>query len=140
VDACRDTAGQERYESLAPLYYRGAQAAAVVYDVSNAGSFQRAQHWVGELRRHTSGGSGSGSSAAASGGRPAGSGQGAPALQVLVLVGNKADLPAEERAVTAEEAAALAQRCAGCLRGRPAGWRAGFPGQGAWPREQCIEL
>ena len=30
----RDTAGQERYESLAPLYYRGASAALVVYAVS----------------------------------------------------------------------------------------------------------
>ena len=31
---CRDTAGQERYESLAPLYYRGATAAVIVFDVT----------------------------------------------------------------------------------------------------------
>ena len=30
-----DTAGQERYHSLTPLYYRGAQAAIVVYDITN---------------------------------------------------------------------------------------------------------
>ena len=29
------TAGQERYHSLAPMYYRGAQAAIVVYDITN---------------------------------------------------------------------------------------------------------
>ena len=27
--------GQERYHSLAPMYYRGAQAAIVVYDITN---------------------------------------------------------------------------------------------------------
>ena len=30
-----DTAGQERSHSLAPMYYRGAQAAIVVYDITN---------------------------------------------------------------------------------------------------------
>ena len=28
------SAGQERYRSLAPLYYRNAQAAVVVYDIT----------------------------------------------------------------------------------------------------------
>jgi GTPase SAR1 family protein len=41
VHACRDTAGQERYHSLAPMYYRGAAAAIVVYDVTHAASFER---------------------------------------------------------------------------------------------------
>ena len=31
-----DTAGAERFHSLAPMYYRGAQAAIVVYDITNA--------------------------------------------------------------------------------------------------------
>jgi len=47
-----DTAGQERYASLAPLYYRGATAALVVYDGTDAESFERAKYWVGELERH----------------------------------------------------------------------------------------
>ena len=29
-----DTGGQERYRSLAPMFYRGAQAAVVVYDIT----------------------------------------------------------------------------------------------------------
>ncbi len=51
----RDTAGQERYASLAPLYYRGASAAAVVYDITSADSFQKAKHWVSELQKNASG-------------------------------------------------------------------------------------
>merc|ERR1739841_297673 len=49
-----DTAGQERYHSLAPMYYRGAAAAVVVYDITNADSFQRAKSWVKELQRQGS--------------------------------------------------------------------------------------
>ena len=30
-----DTAGQEKYHSLAPMYYRGAAAAILVYDITN---------------------------------------------------------------------------------------------------------
>ncbi|KAL2539247.1 Ras-related protein RABF2a [Abeliophyllum distichum] len=30
-----ETAGQERYHSLAPMYYRGAAAAIVFYDITN---------------------------------------------------------------------------------------------------------
>lgn len=35
-----------RYSSLAPLYYRGASAAVVVYDITNPETFQKAQFWV----------------------------------------------------------------------------------------------
>ncbi len=55
-------------------------------------SFARAQHWVAELQRHASQ-------------RP-----------LLVLVGNKTDLPAAERRVTRQAAAELAERCAVVLR------------------------
>ncbi len=36
------------------MYYRGAQAAIVVYDVTSAESFERAQTWVKELQRQGS--------------------------------------------------------------------------------------
>lgn len=50
-----DTAGQERYNSLAPMYYRGAASAVVVYDITNAYSFERAKSWVNELQAHDQG-------------------------------------------------------------------------------------
>jgi small GTP-binding protein len=45
-----DTAGQEKYHSLAPLYYRGANAALVVFDLCRRSSFQTLKKWVEELR------------------------------------------------------------------------------------------
>ena len=45
-----DTAGQDRYKTLAPMYYNGAPAAIVVYDITNPESFTTMQRWVQELR------------------------------------------------------------------------------------------
>jgi len=63
-----DTAGQEKYRALAPMYYRGAQAAIIVYDITKEDSFKTLRSWVHELQRH-----------------------GAPNI-VLAIAGNKADL------------------------------------------------
>lgn len=35
-----------RYAALAPLYYRGAAVAVVVYDITSPDSFSKAQYWV----------------------------------------------------------------------------------------------
>ncbi|KAK6319352.1 hypothetical protein J4Q44_G00105630 [Coregonus suidteri] len=48
-----DTAGQECYHSLAPMCYRGAQAAIVVYDITNTETFVRAKAWVSELQKQS---------------------------------------------------------------------------------------
>jgi small GTP-binding protein len=45
-----DTAGQEKYRSLAPMYYRGAAAAIVVYDITRVDTFKTLRSWVDELR------------------------------------------------------------------------------------------
>ena len=45
-----DTAGQERFHSLIPMYYRGAQAAVIVYDITSMQSFEKAQKLVAELK------------------------------------------------------------------------------------------
>ncbi|TID31116.1 hypothetical protein CANINC_000360 [Pichia inconspicua] len=48
-----DTAGQERFANLAHLYYRNAQAALVVYDVTKPASFIKARHWMKELKEQS---------------------------------------------------------------------------------------
>jgi len=37
----QDTAGQERYHALGPIYYRDSQGAIVVYDITDEDSFQK---------------------------------------------------------------------------------------------------
>ncbi|KAI8479775.1 Ras- protein Rab-24 [Branchiostoma belcheri] len=44
-----DTAGSERYEAMSKIYYRGAKAAVVCYDLTDDASFERAKFWVKEL-------------------------------------------------------------------------------------------
>jgi small GTP-binding protein len=68
-----DTAGQERFHALTPMFYRDAQGAAVVFDLTDNRALDATRQWVQELRT-------------ARGEHCA-----------LVVVGNKADL-AEERA------------------------------------------
>jgi Ras-related protein Rab-21 len=46
-----DTAGQERYHALGPIYYRDAQGALLVYDVTDRDSFTKVRNWVKELRK-----------------------------------------------------------------------------------------
>ncbi|KAH3670616.1 hypothetical protein OGAPHI_001131 [Ogataea philodendri] len=88
-----DTAGQERFANLAPLYYRNAQAALVVYDITKPASFIKARHWVKELHEQAS------------------------KNIVIALVGNKYDLLVDpetgdeiegRRSVSVEEGQALA--------------------------------
>jgi Ras-related protein Rab-5C len=54
------------------MYYRNAQAALVVYDLTKASSLVKAKHWVAELQRQAS-----------------------PGI-VIALAGNKADLAEED--------------------------------------------
>lgn len=46
-----DTAGQERFHALGPIYYRDADSALLVYDITDAESFRKVRTWVRELRR-----------------------------------------------------------------------------------------
>lgn len=46
-----DTAGQERYSALGPIYYRDADGALLVYDITDVDSFTRVKNWVRELRK-----------------------------------------------------------------------------------------
>ena len=40
-----DTAGQERYQSLGTAFYRGADCAFLMYDITNSGSFDNSPKW-----------------------------------------------------------------------------------------------
>jgi small GTP-binding protein len=46
-----DTAGQERFHALGPIYYRDADAALLVYDITDIESFNRVRKWVKELQK-----------------------------------------------------------------------------------------
>ncbi|KAF4046754.1 Ras family [Phytophthora infestans] len=78
-----DTAGQEKYHSLAPMYYRGAAAAIVVYDITRKQSLTTLKNWVKELK------------------------QLGPDNIVIAIAGNKSDLE-EKREVPASQARAYA--------------------------------
>lgn len=46
-----DTAGQERFHALGPIYYRDADGAVLVYDITDPDSFAKVKNWVKELSR-----------------------------------------------------------------------------------------
>jgi small GTP-binding protein len=71
-----DTGGQERFRSMANLYYRDASAAILAYDITNEKTFESLNYWIEELRykcEHEN--------------------------LVLCLAGNKCDVDSEERKV-----------------------------------------
>ncbi|NWI49327.1 RAB15 protein, partial [Calyptomena viridis] len=89
----RDTAGQERYQTITKQYYRRAQGIFLVYDISSERSYQHIVKWasdVDEVRVHKGG----------PGGLPTVEGgphtappppQYAPDGVQKILIGNKAD-------------------------------------------------
>ncbi|XP_069716725.1 ras-related protein Rab-17 isoform X1 [Phaenicophaeus curvirostris] len=74
-----DTAGQEKYHSVGHLYYRGAHAALLVYDITNKETLNRAKMWLTDLEKEF-----------------------LPDEIVIALVGNKTDLAAEREVATEE--------------------------------------
>lgn len=74
-----DTAGQERFKAMAPMFYRNANAALLVFDITSYDSFEKMKGWVQELHRNVD------------------------ETIVLCVVGNKIDLQ-NERKVSRDEA------------------------------------
>lgn len=85
-----DTAGQERFRTLTSSYYRGAQGVVLVYDTTDARSFDDLPSWLHELSTF----------------------QG-PVPPVCLLVGNKVDC-ATERVITTDQGAEFAA-AHGCM-------------------------
>lgn len=67
-----DTAGQEKFRSLTPMYYRDSQFAVLVYAIDDEDSFKEMRNWYSSLS------------------------QDCATMPKLVLVGNKTDLRAED--------------------------------------------
>ena len=67
-----DTAGQEKYHSLAATYYKDAAIALIVYDITNLSTFEGAKTWINELREKST------------------------QETMLILVGNKSDMVDKE--------------------------------------------
>ena len=73
-----DTAGQEKYKSMVSSYYRGANVALVVFDITNHSSFDSLPIWIENYYKN------------------------GPEQKNIILIGNKKDM-AEQRQVTLEE-------------------------------------
>jgi len=46
-----DTAGQEKFHALGPIYYRHSNGAILVYDITDKQSFEKVKIWVKELKK-----------------------------------------------------------------------------------------
>ena len=80
-----DTGGQERFRSMSSLYYRDAAGAILVYDCTDAASYESVKYWVDELRAK------------------------GPDNVVIAVAANKSDSPAEKRVVDEEVARAYCE-------------------------------
>lgn len=74
-----DTAGQEIYQSLAPMHVHNSKAQILVFDVNYELSFTNLQRWLEILEESNS-------------------------LNCIFIVGNKIDLPSDERQVSTDVA------------------------------------
>lgn len=81
-----DTAGQEKFRSLIPMYIREAQIILLIYDISDRASFESIPRWIQEVNEVLNN-----------------------KEVVFALIGNKIDLESE-RKVTFEEGKKLAQK------------------------------
>ena len=74
-----DTAGQEKYKGMVSSYYRGANVALIVFDITSHTSFEALPVWIENYYKN------------------------GPEQKNIILIGNKKDLE-ESRQVTQEEA------------------------------------
>jgi len=83
-----DTAGQERFRTITTAYYRGAMGILLVYDVSDEKSFNNIRNWMRNIEQH------------------------ATESVNKMLLGNKSDVPPEQRVVDRTRGQALADEFA----------------------------
>ncbi|XP_038640262.1 ras-related protein Rab-8-like isoform X2 [Scyliorhinus canicula] len=49
-----DTAGHERFRTITSAYYRGAMGIMLVYDITQAKSFDNVKNWIRDIEEHAS--------------------------------------------------------------------------------------
>lgn len=85
-----DTAGQEKFRSLAPMYYRSSAVAVMVYDITSKDTLQSLEEWSSEIADK------------------------APHNIKFVVIGNKCDL-SEKREVSTEAGKSMAEQLGATL-------------------------
>jgi small GTP-binding protein len=78
-----DTAGQERFRSITPTYFRDAVGLVLIYDITKGETFRNVRAWISDIKTHADG-------------------------VIIMLLGNKLDVPDKERAVSFDEGQQLA--------------------------------
>ena len=81
-----DTAGEERFRTIAKSYYKGAHGIILIYDVTNRKSFDNIRKWLNQIKDEAS------------------------SKISIILVANKIDCEDEFRQVLKEEGKALASK------------------------------
>ena len=87
-----DTAGQEKFRSIARNYYKGSDGILLLYDITNRKSFENIEIWIDSITESL--------------------GKKGDSKYVIILIGNKSDLIDENetnRKVTEEEAIDICQ-------------------------------
>lgn len=49
-----DTAGQEKFQSITRIFFRGANCIFLTYDVTSEESFKNLSYWLSEIKLHAS--------------------------------------------------------------------------------------
>jgi Ras-related protein Rab-8A len=111
-----DTAGQDRFRTIVHTYYRGAHAVMLIFALDDRASFENLSEWMADVQRFGS--------------------NGVP----VVLIGNKADTPADQIVVADEEAEALASRLGGVYMKTSARLNQGVDEAFTAALEKCLEF
>ena len=75
-----DTGGQDKFKSVAPLYYKDAHAALIVYAIDDEQTFSQVDYWINQVENH-----------------------GNMEKMVKFVIGNKSDVEKERRKVLMKE-------------------------------------
>jgi len=111
-----DTAGQEQFKSLCPIYFRGSSGCVCVFDVTNRMSFEDVEDWLEIFKK------------AANPNSP------------ILIVGNKIDKPNETWKVTLKDIETLCEfhGCEYVLTSGKEGWNADIMDEKM--RKMCHEI